>query len=98
MWFPHGHSKIVTKLNESCGIEVNGNLKCWRFEKDRVSIGFNYEGHNPPQGTFTAISIGERNVPFACALDTSGRVQCWGGYSDETPEVPDEIARIQITK
>ncbi|MYB72371.1 MAG: chromosome condensation regulator RCC1, partial [Acidimicrobiia bacterium] len=51
----------------SCAIAAGGEAVCW---------GANFDGQaDPPDGTYTAISISELH---SCAIAAGGEVVCWG--------------------
>ena len=55
----------------ACAVASDGSIACWGEDNQGEST--------PPEGSFTAISVGET---FSCALDTAGALQCWGDQAD----------------
>lgn len=68
---------ISSGWHHACGLETQpGPIKCWGL----ASV---FEGI--PAGDFTEVTVGQ---DFACALDGSGLVTCWGMYDVNTPTDP----------
>jgi hypothetical protein len=76
---PSGQFKKVafstfTDSYYACGIRIDGTVACWgRLAHDIGQL-------KPPAGEFVDLSIADG---FACALDSRGKLWCWGSVARE---------------
>ena len=90
---PLGRFKTVSAGSRAaCAVRINAELACWDMESGD-SADFLQAGATP-QGTFQSVSVGwtisfdHSANQFACAVHTSGELECWGDNDHRLTEVP----------
>ena len=68
-------SKIYAGYEETCGITLNGNIRCWGFLKGPLYAA----------GSYTQIAA---NTFTTGGLTSAGSVQCWSSVSTYPPKLP----------
>lgn len=75
---------------QTCGLHGDGCIECWGGEELDGELNVtdtgerrdwvDYGDDEPPYGAFTHIAVSQDGLGsnHACALDTEGRVSCWG--------------------
>jgi alpha-tubulin suppressor-like RCC1 family protein len=63
---PEGRFSSLEMRRQACGIQQNGELRCWRHDLVEPT---------PPSGSFVAVSTG---IYESCAIRESGELACWG--------------------
>lgn len=86
----------------SCALHTNGSVRCWGDNQYGQLGATSGSGPQPPlavtglSGTIAAISIGPLH---SCALNTGGRVSCWGyppfGQGAQPVTLADLVSGIQ---
>jgi Regulator of chromosome condensation (RCC1) repeat len=84
----------------ACGVTVDGAAWCWSDAPDDFGLGNGTTTSSPYPAAVSALTSGEGSVSvgneFACALATSGAVECWGPGSTPAPltGLPDDVTAI----
>ncbi len=76
------YSSVIAGYEHSCGIDADDELHCWgNGSRGQLGTGEN-EGSDTPQPVaapdderFSTVTVGDE---FACAIETEGRLYCWG--------------------
>jgi len=66
---------IDTDLTETCAISTTRAMYCWWYNEDQLSDAYIVN----PGTQYQSVSVGKDHV---CAVQISGRFECWGGNFD----------------
>ena len=78
---PTAFTAVSVGVSRACGLQADGTITCWG--------GYNpYGRHDPPQGYFSAVSVGSYASYHHCGVRTDGAITCWGDNSYGQTDAP----------